>query len=610
MATIQMKLKDKAKTLPDSPGCYLMKNSQDHIIYVGKAKSLKKRVGSYFSEAVKNPKTTILVSHIRDFDFMITGNETEAFILENNLIKKHKPKYNIRLKDDKSFPYVVIDHNHAFPRLEYLRKPKRKDNTTYFGPFSNAGAVSEAMKTIVKLLRLRDCTDYDFSTRKKPCLLYQMNQCTAPCVDYIDEKSYRLDLEKAVHFFEGIEKAKPVLKYLEKEMERSAESEQFERAALIRDGLEVLSRYLEQSTVQNVENIKEKELDVFSFYQAEHEVDISLYMIRGGSLLAHKNFHFFVSDFIESLPEEILKTIFSYYEQSKDMIPGMIAIDMKAADLKSFIDAMKEHFKDFKFKIVGRKKELLPIYRSVAEHAEEVGRVRTQNQGSFYEGLTKLQNLLKLKERPIKLECYDIAIWQGKSPTASRIVFINGRPDKKLYRYYHLTELPEKNNDFKMLKEVIDRRVGRGDLPDVFIIDGGVGQVNSVLSILREHNINIPVVGIAKARTEKDTEERLIIPGRKDPYILKKSPELMKIIVKMRDEAHRFSRKLHHKAELSRVTHSILDEVKGIGPKAKERILNNKYFDVKIIKKMSIREIQDTFNLNAKQAESLFDYFK
>lgn len=557
---VTVKMEDKAKLLPTKPGCYLMKNKDQQIIYVGKAKNLRSRVSSYFNNSAKNAKTEILVSHIVDFDFIMTTSDAESFVLENTLIKKHTPKYNIRLKDDKSYPYVVINRNEPFPRLEFVRRVKRAKGVDVYGPFVTGSNVWEIIRILTQSFCLRDCTLSEFKKRKEPCLLYQMHQCSAPCVGKITAEEYERDLEYARDMFSG--SGNKTLRELERRMYEASENEEFEKAALIRDNLKILGDFANNFKQENAEHGDEKNLDIVAFYQGEIEVDISVYMMRNGVLLGHKNFNFSNLDIVETLEDSVLNFLFQYYSTTYDSLPDLVITQMDEENNQMLETGVSTLGKNIKVRPPQKKYD--SFLNLTRDHAFEQQRVRLLHEDSVYVGLNKLKDLLSLKERPVVLECYDVAIFQGSSPTAAQIVFHDGKPDKKNYRYYHLEERPEGNNDFAMMRELIIRRSDNGSLPDVFIVDGGWGQVNVFKEALKELNIPIPVVGIAKSknvRTKdgfknediKKSEERLIIPGRSNPYFLNQNRSLFKIIVQMRDEAHRFSRKLHHKEETKRV---------------------------------------------------------
>ncbi len=613
----KIKLSDKAKTLPSKPGCYLMKNSSGEIIYVGKAKRLRNRVSSYFSNTQKNGKTEILVSHIREFDFVLTQTDAEAFVLENTLIKRHIPKYNIRLKDDKSYPYVMVDHNEKYPRIQYRRKIKRKKKVEVFGPFVHGSNISEVIRIVTKAFKLRDCSLREFNSRKEPCLLYQMKQCDAPCVHKISIEDYKNVMNCALDVFRG--KGKKSIKALENRMFVSAESEEFEQAAMIRDYIETLSSFISFSKQENAElHTGQKNIDLISFYQGDVEVDLSIYIIRNGIMLGHKNFHF-PNQFIgESLEEEICAYLYQYYTESFDAFPDHLILPFKDNIFKIMKKAMSELEQPILVKSPGKK--LKSLMELATSQAFESQRVRLSNQESIYVGLNKLKDLLKLKERPIVLECFDIAIWQGASPAASQIVFIEGKAENKLYRHYKMKELPEGNNDFAMMSELITRRVKHGSLPDVFIVDGGKGQISSFQAVLKDQNINVPVVGIAKSKSGKKqnfsdkevfkSEERLFIPGRVNPYFLRKNMSLFRIMVQMRDEAHRFSRRLHHKNEKSRTFHSWLDDVVGVGEKTKQKILKKSDLTLDELTELSENELMNKFCISQKISKNIKKYLE
>jgi excinuclease ABC subunit C len=609
-------LLEKANSLPLSPGCYLMKDKNGRVIYVGKAKKLKSRVVSYFNQSVKGLKTEFMVGHVDHFDFMVTTTDAESFVLENNLIKEHSPKYNFRLKDDKSYPYVQVNWNEDFPRLEYVRRPKKGKGKELMGPYPPGSNISMIMRVLTKSFGLRDCSLTEFRARKTPCLLYQMRQCSAPCVGLRSKEDYDQDLQTAVGFFQGRNKARRTLKVLEDKMNAYAELEEYEMAGVTRDNMLMLQEFLTKSYDQKVESIQsDKNIDVWSYWNGSEEVDISVYMIRAGLLMGQKNFNFVKGELIEELEEEILQKVLQYYSDPEEMNPDILVIDFDEETLGPVTEALNT-FGDMK--VMGLNKKYYPVIEMCRKHAEESQRVRIANSDSVYMGLNKLKELLGMKERPRILECYDVAIWQGSSPTASQIVFDEGKPDKRRYRYYHLETRPEGNNDFAMMREVISRRLDNGNLPDVFVIDGGIAQVNTVTAVLKELNVEICVVGIAKSRDltrgnyqtseVSRTEERLIIPNRANPYILTKCPPLFKIIVSMRDEAHRFSRKLHHKAESKRTLATWLDEIKGIGEETRKKILTQLSMTQEELREFTEGDLADYFGIKTAQAKAIWDY--
>lgn len=613
---------EKALSLPTTSGCYLFKNKSHEVIYVGKAKNLRARVSSYFRGPETGIKTVMLVKNIHDFEFFITATESEALVLENNLIKKHSPKYNIQLKDGKTYPYVVVDWSDPFPRLQYLRRPKKQKEREIFGPFPTGTNLWLVLRVLTKAFRLRDCSLREFLSRKEPCLLYQMNQCSAPCVKLISAEEYARDLNMALQLFRG--KGQETMERVREMMEAASEHEAFELAAQHRDHLQILQEFLQQKMQKNAElHDEKKDLDIVAFHQGEEEVDMSVYLQRQGLLLGQKNFHFSAGDVMDDFQDEMLSFLLQYYLQDPEGIPEKIVLDWEQSLLEQLAHSL-EVASGKKVEVLPPKRKYAELSRLVSEHAQENQRIRKENQESAHTGLSKLRDLLDLKESVRVLECYDIAIWQGQSPTAAQIVFHDGKAQKKSYRYYHLTTRPEGNNDFAMMQELFQRRLKKGALPDVFIVDGGKGQVSVVQEVLSQLNIEVPVVGLAKSKVisegsasksylEKEvrhSEERLIIPGRLNVYELRKCPPLMRILVEMRNEAHRFSRKLHHKEEKKRVLHSWVDDIPGLGPKLRESIRRHLKKDLSEMRGLTLAELERELGLTSAKAMLVWDWLQ
>ena len=615
---IKQELLALARRFPELPGCYLMKNREEQIIYVGKSKNLKNRVSSYFTKSQKSPKTEILVGHIREVDFIIVENEAAALVLENNLIKKYRPHYNIHLKDDKSYPYIVVTENEEFPRLEYKRRFKRKKGDQVFGPFAVGSHVGEIIKILTQSFQLRDCTLRDFLSRQEPCLLYQMKQCSAPCVGKIPSVSYRQDLNYALNFFKN--KGTKSLKVLNQKMMEASEQQSFERAAIIRDAIKKLEQFVHFQQKNAEVHHGVQDADYISYHIGEREVDISLYILRHGMILGHKNFHFPVIDAIDELDQVILSYLLQYYSTTQESLPKQLILDLDPKGVELFAQALT--------RILGAPIVVRPpsgrhrgIIELTQKHAKESQQVRVSNQESVYSGLNKLAELLGMKERPRVLECFDVAVFQGKSPTASQVVFIEGHPDKSQYRYYHLQERPEGNNDFAMMRELFKRRLHHGNLPDIFIVDGGIAQVNTVKKVLEEFHVDIPLAGVAKSKSLPSSQkfqseefakshERLIIPNRSNPFILSKNKALFHLVVHMRNEAHRFSRKLHHKKEEKRVIHSWIDEIPGIGRETKKDILRHLVHPPEHLREMNLGEISRALGIPLPPARKVKAFLK
>jgi excinuclease ABC subunit C len=543
-------LKNKIKDFPLSSGCYLMMNEQGEIIYVGKAKSLKNRVSSYFKPVHESLKTRALVEQIDDIEFILTSNEVESLVLENNLIKQHRPKYNIRLRDDKSYPYVQWNNKELYPRIEYTRKIKRHKNYSQLGPFPEGFSFGRALQKLVKLLQLRDCSTTEFLKRKTPCLLYQMHQCMAPCVRYCTPENYQKNFFLIINFIKKPHHHAELILHIKKEIETLAGVEDFEKAMVWRDALRDVEHYTEHFETQKVESLSSDEnSDFIGTYSSENENDITIYKVRQGRLIAISHFYGMKMD--QDLENEIAAQLLEYYLENIDL-PQKIITSYSKDWNSTFLTALKKlNPKANKMEIFTNSKKFSPLLDQATLHAKEKARIRIEEKKQILPALEELQTLFSLPHLPRVIECYDIAIWQGTSPTASQVVFVDGRPSKVDYRYYHLELRDEGNNDFAMMREVMRRRLTKGKLPDLIVIDGGKGQLNIVKQVLTEFSINVPIISLAKEKQGK--KERIFLPDKQEAIVLDYSKPSSKILMQIRDEAHRFSRKLHHHAEKKRL---------------------------------------------------------
>lgn len=545
-------IKAKVKEFPTTSGCYLMLNEHNEIIYVGKAKNLHHRVLSYFKSNHESLKTQALVEQIDDIEFILTSNEIESLVLENNLIKQHRPKYNIRLRDDKSYPYVQWNNQELYPRIEYTRRIKRHKNFSHLGPFPEGFSFGRLLSQLIKLLQLRDCTSTDFAKRKTPCLLHQMNQCMAPCVRLCSAEEYEHNFTLIINFIKKPQKNSDLLLYITKQIDIYAQSENFERAMQWRDVSKGLEAYCDHFEAQKVESLSSEEnSDFIGYFSNENESDITIYKVRQGRLIAISHF-FWIQ--IESNSELELETqLLDYYRHSMDL-PQKIITSWSKERNEIFVQALKViNPKTSKILLMSSSKNFSPLLEQATLHASEKARIRFEEQKQTLPALEELKELLHLSNIPRIIECYDIAIWQGSSPAASQVVFVDGRPSKADYRYYHLETRAEGNNDFAMMKEVLSRRLIKGKLPDLILIDGGKGQLSTAKQVFKELAISIPVVALAKEKEEK--KERVFLSTSGEAIILDYSKQSSKILIQLRDEAHRFSRKLHHHAEKKKLLH-------------------------------------------------------
>jgi excinuclease ABC subunit C len=551
-------LREFVKDLPQGPGVYLMKSSNDKIIYVGKAKVLRSRVRSYFQEnADHTPKTKILVQHISKIDFILTKTEVEAFLLEASLIKKHRPKYNIRLKDDKSYPYICLSMQDSFPKLSLSRTVK-KDGSYYFGPYTSGAAVFGTIRFLNRTFKIRDCADSVFKSRTRPCMTYQIGRCTAPCVKLITPEDYRSDIEGALLFLKGEDKK--IIKGLRQRMIVAANEEKFEVAARIRDNMESIKSILEKQVVVNEDQAHVNQ-DIVSYYGEESGVVVQFIYVRAGRVLGTRS-HFIPDlnpkDPAEDIREWFVSFLNQYYEDS--LIPDEVGlgVDLGLDVTKLFAAVLKERAGGRAVKVrFATDEKGAKLVRMAEDNAKEHFKRLISKSHERMQGLIEIQKKLHLSKIPKRMECYDISHFQGSHTVASQVTFEEGTPLKEAYRRYKLKSI-EGVNDFASMKEVLTRRLAHHEIPepDLIVIDGGKGQLNVAVKVLKELGRSaIPLVGIAKARTKgefsdqevRSSEERFFLPGRQNPVIFATNSEALRILTGIRDEAHRFAITYHRK---------------------------------------------------------------
>lgn len=574
-------LRESAKSLPTQSGVYLMKNETDKILYVGKAKNLKNRVRTYFHESLEHRKTVALVRSVHHFDYILTKTEVEAFLLEASLIKKHKPKYNIRLKDDKAYPYIQFSWADEFPRL-YLARKVRKDGSIYFGPYTMGGAVFTTIRFLNRTFKIRDCTDHFFKTRKRPCLTHQIGRCPAPCVKLITKDDYRNEIEGALLFLKG--QNKKVVKQLSEKMMIMADDEKFEVAARLRDSVKAIKSILEKQAVIN--DMTDEDQDVVGYHGDARGTVIQTLHIRQGRVLGTRP-HFLAElntlETVDDPREWMVSFLNQYYDEN--IIPDEVILPFDlGSDLTHLMQAvLKERS--------GRNTVIRVATHSKAHALVDMAHQNAKTQFEKWvskseekkRGLQEIQDKLGLKNWPARIECFDISNFQGTANVASQVVFEEGVPSPENYRRYKMKTVLGQN-DFASMYEVLSRRFKHTeyDDPQLIVVDGGKGQLGQAVKILEEiGRSDIPVVGLAKARTESDfqskdvksTEERFFIPGRSNPVTFKNNSEAHHILVGLRDEAHRFAIQFHRKLREDQSIESVLDDIVGLGDKRKKLLL-------------------------------------
>lgn len=608
------RLKKLVGGFPQDPGVYIMKNQTDRIIYVGKAKRLRARVLSYFNGNSTPSKTKFLVSQINDVSYIITKTEVEAFLLEASLIKKHRPKYNIRLKDDKAYPYIRISMSDEFPRL-YLARNVKKDGSIYFGPYTVGRYVNQIIKFLNQTFFIRDCSDHFMKSRTRPCLTHQIGRCKAPCVGLVNKEEYAKDIKRGILFLRG--KNKTITKDLEAEMKQAAKKEEFERASAIRDSLFAIDQILEKQTVVSI-NV-EMDQDAVSFHGDERGCSVETVHVRQGRVIGSRH-HFLPQVNILSSEEDprdwFVSFLNQYYEDN--IIPDeiLIPIDLGHDITELLMNVLKERSgKSVKIRypndLVGAKLVEM-AERNVKQHFQD----HVLKSESKIQALEEIKLKFQLEKLPLRIECYDISHFQGKETVASQVVFEEGVPSTDQYRRYKLNTI-DGINDYKSLKEVLTRRLKHTeyDEPKLILIDGGKGQLNIIVEVLKEMGRSeLPVVSIAKARTESDfqggevkrTEERFFLPGRSNPVIFKNNSEALKILVNLRDEAHRFAITYHRKLREATTLESALDRIHGLGPKKKTELLKT-YPSIEAIKSSSLDDLIKIKGISENLARQILD---
>ena len=578
---IEVKSPVEYKNIPDNPGVYLMKNEKGKIIYVGKAKNLRNRVSSYFKNINShNAKTLELVKNIRDIEFFICKTEVEALILENNLIKKNKPKYNILLKDEKTYPYIKFTRE-KFPKIEVVRSTKRlNEKADYFGPYPMG--IFFAVKSLLKIFPMRDC-NRNMEKITKPCLKYHMNTCPAPCVYKDIETEYNVNVENFKSFLKGHQS--DILDILEKRMKHFSDNMEFERAINEREKINSLKRMLETQIIEYSKEINE---DVFVFEEKREFVFLCVLNIREGKVI-NKN-HIKIS--MEKSQEDDLfeRLITSYYE--KRSIPRNIICDMRYEDKSELIKEWSkiEKGKEIKMhfpKIHSRRYELIEMgYLNLKEEVEKYLRQKKVVQ----EGLRNLKKTLRLNSHPYRIECFDISNIQGKDAVAAMTVAIDGEVTPKEYRHFKIT-VKDTPDDFLMMREALTRRYSKlekDQLPNLILIDGGKGQLGVASEVLEKLGKieYTDIISIAKR------EEEIFKSYESDPYLFEREDETLKILQRLRDEAHRFGITHHRKLRSKRNIKSALDDIDGIGPKRKKELIK-RFGTISNIRNATMEELME-----------------
>ncbi len=606
-------IQEELKKIPDNPGVYQMKNEFGEIIYVGKAKNLKKRVRQYFQSKNHAPKIEAMIRNIAEFEYIIVDNEVEALILEANLIKKHRPKYNTILRDDKQYPYIKISVQEKYPRIYKVREVK-KDGAKYFGPYPSAYAVNEIIDIIGSLYKLRKCSIKLDGSKKnqRPCLNYHINRCTAPCMGNVDSKEYREEVSKAISFLTG--KEEELIKSLTEKMQSASESLDFEAAAKYRDQIRALEIISEKQKIVSANSSIDQ--DVIGSALGIEEACIQIFFIRNGKIIGRE--HYLLTNIENETREEIISSFLSQFYTGTVYIPKEIYIEADIEDREVFEKLLSEkrgNKVSIKVPSKGDKSMLIKMIKKNALEILEKGSQRIKkNLDESMQAVEALKDLLEMEEVPLRIEAYDISNIQGVESVGSMVVFERGVPSKSNYRRFKIKTV-KGPNDYKSMEEVLERRINRGldqgdangfnKMPDLILIDGGKGQTGIAEEVIYNYGLNIPVCGMIK--DDKHTTRGLIYQNKEIEF--KKTDKVYRLIYRIQEEAHRFAIDYHRNLRDKTLFKSELDNIENIGEKRKINLL--KYFgSVDNIKNKSVEELADVEGMNIRAAESVYNYFK
>ncbi|MGV8173807.1 MAG: excinuclease ABC subunit UvrC [Methanobrevibacter sp.] len=574
------------ENLPKKPGVYIMRDANDEIIYIGKAKNLINRVRSYFREKLDRPKTQILMSHFDSLEYIVTNSEKEALILEATLIKKHRPRYNVQLKDDKRYPYVKIT-NEKYPRLIITRNITK--NGIYYGPFTDVTSVKKTVKFLKSLFKIRTCRNMD-----GPCLNSQIDLCYAPCSGEISKEEYDEIINKIDLFFQG--KYSVIVKNLKKEMAEAAENEQFEKAAVLRDQITSIEEIMEKQFVDLVDD--DLDQDVIAIAPNDNEVVVIIMPIRNGKIVGRDDFLMSGSQY-ESNSEILFAFIQQYYGFNRH-IPKQILLNEPIDDT----ELLEEWLSDLRGNKVYIKVPMKGVKLRLVNMAQKNAEIIKHQKKAMENSLIELKKYLKLDKLPRIIEGYDISNISGKFAVGSKVSFKDAKPNKKKYKRFKI-ETPGPN-DFAMMKELLTRRLKMIDTdeePDLIVIDGGKGQLGMACEVLDELNLaHIPIIGLAKEF------EEIYIPNSKRPIIIPKNNKALHLLQQVRDESHRFAITYHRKLRSDNISESSLDDIPGIGKKRKINILKE-FGTMDKVKNASVKELAKIKGMNEKVATNVYEYY-
>ncbi len=603
-------IEEELKKLPAKPGVYLMHDEKDEIIYVGKAISLKNRVRQYFQASRnKGPKIEQMVTHIRRFEYIVTDSELEALVLECNLIKEHRPKYNTMLMDDKGYPFIKVTVQEPYPRI-MMARTMQKDKARYFGPYTSAGAVKDTIDLIRKLYHIRSCNrnlPKDIG-KDRPCLNYHIKQCKAPCQGYISQEEYRKSIQEAIRFLNGHYEG--ILQELEKKMLEASEKMEFERAIEYR---ELLNSVKQIAQKQKITDSRGEDRDIIAIAKDMEDAVVQIFFIRGGRLIGRD--HFFLRNAADATKGELLSTFVKQFYAGTPFIPGEIMTHEKLEEqelLEEWLTKRREHKVHIRIPQKGEKEKLVELARKNAALVLNTDKERLKREeGRTIGAVKEIEKWLGL-ENIVRMEAYDISNTSGFASVGSMVVYERGKPKKNDYRKFKIKSV-QGPDDYASMEEVLTRRFlhglekqedGFSTLPDLILMDGGRGQVNIALSVLEKLNLQIPVCGMVK----DDNHRTRGLYYNNTEIQIDRNSEGFKLITRIQDEAHRFAITFHRNLRSQGQIHSILDEIPGVGPARRKTLM--KHFDnIEEIKNASVEQLKGLPSMNEKAAKEIYEFF-
>ena len=599
-------IKEKIPLIPKNPGVYRMISVSGEILYIGKAKNIPNRLKSYVSESNLPIRTERMLSLTHNLEVTTTNNESEALLLEANLIKKHKPRFNILLRDDKSFPYIYIGHKDKWPQLTKLRGKKAR-NGYYFGPFASIGSANWTIKILQKIFQIRVCDDTVFKNRERPCILYQIKRCSGPCVGHIEESQYKKTVSDAIDFISG--KSRRIQKSLSKDMELASKELDFEKAAIARDRIKAFTQI---QTSQNINQTNLNEADVVSIYKESGKTCIQVFFFRSKQNWGNQAFYP-KHDTDEDVKEILTSFLTQFYENK--VVPSLIITNTEIKDLKLLENAFSQKEKrDVKIK-KAKSKDEINISKLAEKNAKQSLTQKIYQTESNNNLIENLANKFDLNNNINLIEVYDNSHIQGSDSIGALICFGNEGFIKKRYRKFNIKNEKVKNDDYGMMKEVLFRRFSKAikeksgslSLPELILIDGGKGQYSVSREVLNELGLHdLPILAVAKGKNRHAGEEKIYHKNKE--YILKKNDPLLFFIQRLRDEAHRFAISTHRAKRKKGLSKSLLDQIDGIGKQRKRSLLNH-FGSARSVESASLEDLKSVEGIEENIAKKIYDYF-